>query len=126
MTLKELQDENGDPAFVDPSDVVGIQRRESIRNMSIIRRRSTPDPLCVRGTPREVAATLAAPEETLKRSVVVDALTQEYRLALGTRDDNSDGRAWNHGRRYALLALANRLDIMLDQRLINTPLEEQH
>lgn len=123
MSLKELQDDNGDPCFVDPAEVTGIQRRNTIRALCWLNFRKH-ERVCVRGTPREVAAALFAQEDTLKRQDVVDALTTEYRIALGWKGMSQDAAGRLHYVRFAIRSFANCIEVALDESLINTPLPE--
>lgn len=124
MSLKELQDDAGEACFVDPSEVTGIQRRDSVRAMCWLSFRRQ-ERLCVRGTPREVAAALFAQEDSLKRQDVVDAITYEWRMALGWEGMSAETRSSMLCVRVGLRNVADRLRLTLDETLINTPLPEE-
>lgn len=123
MSLKELTDENGDLCLVDPSEVVGIRRKDTIRNLCLVERRGK-DALSVCGTVREVGQALTSPQSTIPREAVAKALTLEYRMALGWDGMSKDNEYAFRSIRMALRNLAQRVGVVLDEQVINTPLNE--
>lgn len=112
-----------EPVFVDPSSVVGIQRRQGLGRFSRVDRAGNA-PVYVRGTPREVATTICAKDDTLSRVTVVEALTLEYRMAHDSGGDAPEDKRRLLSIRVALRNLAQRMGVVLDETLINTPLKE--